>query len=725
MSKPNCISLFSGGGGFCCGLHAAGFEILLSSDIENYAEKTHKINFPNIPFLKKDIQKITEGDLYEFVGDKNVDLLVGGPPCQGFSNMGDKLGGDVRNSLIQHYLRIINLVSPKVVLFENVPGLKTKYDGSFYRNLISGFEQLGYNVSEKILSADMFGVPQIRKRFFLVASLSTNEFYFPGSNNKSSKNLKSYKNVGEALKGLPAYELDENHKPLNHSEKVISRYKLIPEGEKLPPPDQLPIEIRRKNFGNTYQRLHRDKPATTMVPGNNAFPIHPVKHRSLTPREAARIQTFPDRHKFSGTRAQQCIQVGNAVPPLLAEKIANKIKEYLKSNDFGGRQQSREKLPVIDDVRNHNYNGLNCVDLFSGIGGFAIGFENSGFEVLVACDNDTFVEESHKKNLPHIPFICGDLSLSETRDKIINIVSRRHVDVLVGGPPCQGFSIFGKRRFVNTEGYDPTTDLRNNLLESYIEVVKAIQPDWIILENVPGLTSLDNGKYLHLLEDSLKKSGYHNLQHRIINTASFGVPQKRKRFILIATKKDLVVPWPKEKYFENPKDWQKPFRGTLEVLTDLLDEDTFQTHKNHKAPNHQDIVSERYSFIKAGEKLVPENLPERLRYGVKTKKPIKKFSHVHYRLHPDRPAPTLVPGHNAFPVHPLLNRTLTIREAARLQTFPDWVEFTGPIINQGLQVGNAFPPLVAQIIAERIKRVIKNNWSEKTITKLAKYSMIS
>ena len=94
-------------------------------------------------------------------------------------------------------------------------------------------------------------------------------------------------------------------------------------------------------------------------------------------------------------------------------------------------------------------------------------------------------------------------------------------------------------------------------------------------------------------------------------------------------------------------------------------------------------------------------------------------------MHPDRPAPTLVPGHNAFPVHPLLNRTLTIREAARLQTFPDWVEFTGPIINQGLQVGNAFPPLVAQIIAERIKRVIKNNWSEKTITKLAKYSMIS
>ena len=154
-----------------------------------------------------------------------------------------------------------------------------------------------------------------------------------------------------------------------------------------------------------------------------------------------------------------------------------------------------------------------------------------------------------------------------------------------------------------------------------------------------------------------------------------------------------------------------------------MDNNSNQTFENHEAPQHQDIVKERYSYIKQGQKLVPEDLPEHLKYGVKTKTD-KKFSHVHFRLHPEKPAPTLVPGHNAFPVHPILDRTLTIREAARLQTFPDWVEFNGPIINQGLQVGNAFPPLVAQTIAERIIRSLRII-GLKNVTKLAKYSMIS
>jgi DNA (cytosine-5)-methyltransferase 1 len=110
--------------------------------------------------------------------------------------------------------------------------------------------------------------------------------------------------------------------------------------------------------------------------------------------------------------------------------------------------------------------------------------------------------------------------------------------------------------------------------------------------------------------------------------------------------------------------------------------------------------------------------------GTKTGKPIKNFSHVFKRLHRNKPSSTMVPGHNAFPVHPWLNRTLTIREAARIQTFPDNYEFFGPIIKQGLQVGNAFPPMLAQLIAERLKRIVSNNWTPETITDLAKYSML-
>ena len=133
---------------------------------------------------------------------------------------------------------------------------------------------------------------------------------------------------------------------------------------------------------------------------------------------------------------------------------------------------------------------------------------------------------------------------------------------------------------------------------------------------------------------------------------------------------------------------------------------------------------ERFSYIKEGQKLEIESLPEHLKNGTKTGKPMANYSHVFKRLHRKKPAGTIVPGHNAFPVHPTLNRTLTVREAARIQTFPDNYEFVGPIINQCLQVGNAFPCLVAQIFGERLRTVINKEWSEESATHLAKYSML-
>ena len=124
---------------------------------------------------------------------------------------------------------------------------------------------------------------------------------------------------------------------------------MIPEGGRLPPPDDLPENIRRKNFGSTYIRLDRSKPSMTLVPGNNAFPIHPVLNRSLTPREAARIQTFPDDHIFEGNRRKQCILVGNAVPPILAANIALEVKNHLNNKKTVKKDrifQSRQKLEI-------------------------------------------------------------------------------------------------------------------------------------------------------------------------------------------------------------------------------------------------------------------------------------------------------------------------------------------------------------------------------------------
>jgi DNA (cytosine-5)-methyltransferase 1 len=247
--------------------------------------------------------------------------------------------------------------------------------------------------------------------------------------------------------------------------------------------------------------------------------------------------------------------------------------------------------------------------------------------------------------------------------------------------------------------------------------------DWFIMENVPAILSAHNGEYVKEIEDFFNDKGYRT-DYRIINAADYGAPQIRKRFVLMGTKTDLTFPWAKPKYYEKPESWQQPYRTVEEVLTDLTDKSTHKKYKNHLPPNHTKIVSERFSYIKEGEKVDIDALPEHLKIGTKTKKPIANFSHVFYRLDRKKPSRTIVPGHNAFPVHPILNRTLTVREAARIQTFSDDYEFEGPIINQCLQVGNAFPCVVGQTLGERLRTIVNKNWSEDSKTQLAKKSML-
>ncbi|NOR55167.1 MAG: DNA (cytosine-5-)-methyltransferase [Sulfurovum sp.] len=732
--KLNAISFFNGGGGMSLGFLEAGYNLLLANDIEPEAKNSHNLNHPNIPFICQDISTIQRKQIFDIIGEQNIDVIIGGPPCQGFSNMGDKSSCDPRNFLFESYLRIIEWVKPKCVLMENVAGFKNMYGGVFYNKLCNKLSLLGYDVYSKIIDSSQYGVPQIRKRVFVFATRMSGSYHFPSPSSLNVGNLSSKQNVGDAIMDLlDNYDKFDNHTPLNHTDIVIRRYEYIPEGEKLPAPEKLPPEIRRKNFGNTYQRLHRMKPSTTMVPGNNAFPIHPTLNRSLTPREAARLQSFPDFHIFTGTRANQCKLVGNAVAPLLAAKLAQSITSHLEENtstDLGSedliclRDQGYKAIEKKSKKKS-NEKEMTFVDFFSGAGGFALGLTQAGYKGLLSVEIDDYACEAHKKNLKDIPLLKADLSLDETKNTIKEKLSKHNIDVLVGGPPCQGFSIFGSRRYINTKGYDPTEDIRNDLVFKFWEYAKILNPEWVIMENVPGLATLGDGIYLDRIYALAKEAGYTNIRHKILNTADYGVPQIRKRLIVIASKKGYVLPFPKAKYFQNNKEWQYPYRTVGEVITDLAEEKTYELHKNHVPPKHNHIIKERYSYIEEGKKIDIDNLPDHLKVGIKTGKPIKNFSHVFKRLHRDKPSSTMVPGHNAFPVHPWLNRTLTIREAARIQTFPDNYEFIGPIIHQGFQVGNAFPPMLAQLIAERLKRIVSNNWTPDTITDLAKYSMLS
>lgn len=337
-NKYKIVDLFSGAGGFQIGFERAGFEVLFSTDFDNDCETVHKINRPAVPFLRMDIHDLNDEILRKYIGDDiNIDVLIGGPPCQGFSTIGKRISSDPtkrteadpRNTLFQEYIRVLKYLKPKFFLMENVEGLLTRDGGRIFEDIKEKFKETGYIFNYVVLNAADYGVPQIRNRVFFYGNRVGVEMHPPVAICGDAVGI-PHKTVGEAITDLANIEENKsiNHVALKHGPINIQRYALIPEGGRLPE-DKLPPELYRKNFGNTFKRLHRDKPALTMVPGHNAFPIHPWLNRSLTVREAARLQSFPDSYVFAGPRQKQCMQVGNAVPPLLAEAWAKYLKKEL------------------------------------------------------------------------------------------------------------------------------------------------------------------------------------------------------------------------------------------------------------------------------------------------------------------------------------------------------------------------------------------------------------
>lgn len=341
------IDLFSGAGGLHLGFENAGFEIKLCVDNNDIVEKTHKRNFPHIPIINRDINEIPTSEIRKYLDGAGLDIIIGGPPCQGFSTIGHRVSSDPekrakkdpRNELVITYARIINELRPKFIVMENVKGILTLEKGAYLQNVLSILADAGYNVEYKLINMADYGVPEIRDRVIMIGNRIGLPITFPSPDHSDNPNdnLPAWKNCWDVLKDLeslpdtPSF----NHVALKHTQKNIERYMLIPEGGRLPE-DKLPKELYRRNFGNTYKRLARNRPALTMVPGNDAFPIHPTLNRSLTVREAARIQTFPDYIIFEGNRRQQGHQVGNAVPPVFSEKLALFIVEQInKAKELG------------------------------------------------------------------------------------------------------------------------------------------------------------------------------------------------------------------------------------------------------------------------------------------------------------------------------------------------------------------------------------------------------
>jgi DNA (cytosine-5)-methyltransferase 1 len=732
------FALFAGAGGFGLGLEQAGVRVLLSTDIEPAAEATHRYNWPDRPFLCADVRKISGAQLIQLAGGIRPDIICGGPPCQGFSTLGDKLSADPRNNLFEAYASIVAEVRPRFVMLENVKAMVTMYGGQYKDRVLAAFSKLGYAMSWSVLNAADFGVPQIRHRVIFFGALGAEPCSLPNPTHGEGRRAQEtvWAHIADLVKAGAEVQ---GHIALAHSDTVVRRYRLVPEGGRLPPPEQLPSDIRRLNFGNTYKRLHRKRPALTLVPGNNAFPIHPTLDRSLTPREAARLQTFPDSFHFVGDRRRQCILVGNAVPPLLARRLAERATEFLRQKPSAEPIRPRASVPsasvVVEEKSIHVVPLISTrqfqrtpasqgfVDLFSGAGGFTLGFARAGWRPLLSVDFNRWVAATHRHNYPELPFIEASLSETSVRDSIVDTLETSEVGVVVGGPPCQGFSIFGKRRFTNTRGYDPQSDPRNSLVYAFIDIVDRVQPRWFVMENVPGFANLDDGRFLNEVLAKLTRCGYSTIEHRILNAADYGVPQLRKRLLVIGNRTGHIVPWPKRKFFSEPAEWQEPHRTVGEAISDLATAESLSRHTCHVPMNHKPLLVERYKYIPEGGKLDVLSLPAKLRSGYRTDE-VKNYSHVFKRLHRARPAGTVVPGHNALPIHPWLNRALTVREAARLQTFPDSLEFMGPRQEQCIQVGNAFPPLLAELLANNIRKAERNNWRPGSVGRSAYYALV-
>jgi len=346
-NNMNVVDIFAGCGGLSNGFEQAGFNILLGIDNDADASKTFLFNHKNSQYLLKDIRKVTHKDIKEKIGNNKVDVVIGGPPCQGFSVSGKRAFIDPRNSLYLEYFRIVDMLKPKVSIIENVPGLTSLYGGKALNSIKKEFTKRGYSVAHKILKADDYGVPQIRKRIVIVGTKGK-EFEFPDSNGKIVT-------LAEAISDLPKLNGSEaaekynkqpasryqklmrrkskqlhNHVGTDHSEKTKKIISMVPEGGNY---KNLPKKLQGTRKVNiAWTRLDSSKPSLTIDTGHRHH-FHPWENRVPSVRESARIQSFSDNFVFLGSKTSQYRQVGNAVPPLLAKNIAEQLKGWFNDKN--------------------------------------------------------------------------------------------------------------------------------------------------------------------------------------------------------------------------------------------------------------------------------------------------------------------------------------------------------------------------------------------------------
>lgn len=698
------VDFFSGCGGVSLGFSETrstyeSFNVLGGIDIEHDALETYRANLGARAF-REDVRAIAENPdrLNELLPDlaearREVGLVfIGCAPCQGFSAHRKKDDrDDQRNNLMLDFAKICAYHLPDFVVMENVPEILKGRFSHYYRAAKTEFERAGYTVTEGILDLSLFGVPQRRKRAVAFASLGT-----PVTIPKPPLRPADVRTVRDAIAHLRPLRSGESdpydvaHRAPRHIPRILAKIEKIPadggDRRSLPKAEQLAChqdvdEGATPGFTDVYGRLRWDAPSVTITaksstPSCGRF-LHPEQHRNITPREAAILQGFPHTFEFRGSFVNQYRQIGEAVPPLFSRFLAKAILDAIRPT-----QEPRLKIPARFGTHASAEEPL-VVDAFCGAGGMSLGFQWAGFRSAFAFDVDDNAIATFNANLGggHVADVRSPL----TRAGICAAVGERRY-VLVGGPPCQGFS--QQRR---GENEDP----RNNLVLEYAALIRELpnRPAAVVLENVTYINSPRGRDILERYCRELEALEY-EVRHFELNSAEFGVPQLRRRRIVMARRKNQPGALSLPQAVGNG-NW--PTVG--EVLSGLPRPSELTNIPNHSVSSEGEANRRRIGYVDMGRGrlAIPADLqlPCHSTYD--------GHLDVYGRLDWFGQARTITGGFDSFTRgefgHPFYNRSITHREAARLQGFPDDFRFFGNKAAVRRQIGNAVPPPLGHALA--------------------------
>ena len=379
----NTLDLFAGAGGFSQGMEDAGMNVVAAVEFNKKIAETYKYNHDNTHLIVDDIRNVsasnddpicndTEINIADIFKNRNLtcDIIFGGPPCQGFSMAGNRIRSsfsfleDERNYLFKEFIRMVKYLNPIVFIIENVPGILNYNGGKVKNEIFSTFNKLGYDIQAKVLCAADYGVPQMRKRAIFIGNrinFDSQDLFPPPSQPFNSKG--NYTTIREAISDLPIIEagcgIEEtpyskfddlsdyqrklrsqtgvvfNHISSHHKPETLEILSMIKEGQTM---KDLPEKYKTKSVhSGAYGRMVYDMPSYTLTTRLNTPSVgritHPIQNRTITPREAARIQSFPDKYRFIGDITSIGMQIGNAVPPLLAESIGRHILSIINNRE--------------------------------------------------------------------------------------------------------------------------------------------------------------------------------------------------------------------------------------------------------------------------------------------------------------------------------------------------------------------------------------------------------